>query len=165
MGPFSATYAIFFVDWKTMTLPASKKIPPEDAEWIKTELLTKLNIDLDQEWMQYWMEIPPGSNVRESIDAFWDYVRGLLKKETDNLVKTELFDPIEHLEAAGFETTRKGHVLFHYDQLVNLSSEDQRGLYTYLLHRAKERVLQVFVENTLDGKIVSWRPGWNDQWH
>ena len=51
--------------------------PPEDADWIKNQLLVNLNIDLDDEWKRYWLEIPPGNDLKASLAAFWDKVRRL----------------------------------------------------------------------------------------
>ena len=77
MGPFSATYAIFFVDWRTVYKKTDIMFPPEDADWIKNQLLVHLNIDLDDEWKRYWLEIPPGNDLKASLAAFWDKVRRL----------------------------------------------------------------------------------------
>lgn len=51
--------------------------PPEDADWIRNQLLAHLNIDLDDEWKRYWLEIPPGNDLKASLAAFWDKVRRL----------------------------------------------------------------------------------------
>ena len=77
MGPFSATYTIFFVDRETMYKKTAIVFPPEDADWIRNQLLVHLNIDLDDEWKRYWLEIPPGNDLKASLAAFWDKVRRL----------------------------------------------------------------------------------------
>ena len=77
MGPFNATYAIFFVDRGTMYKKTAIVFPPEDADWIRNQLLVHLNVDLDDEWKRYWLEIPPGNDLKASLAAFWDKVRRL----------------------------------------------------------------------------------------
>lgn len=72
------------------------------------------------------------------------------------------FDPVAHLAAAGFGKTRKGIAYFDEEDLITMSSKEDRSFYNYLVAKGEELNLKITVEHlfSIQGKAVRWRPGW-----
>ena len=72
------------------------------------------------------------------------------------------FDPVAHLAAAGFGKTRKGIAYFDEEDLITMSSKEDRSFYNYLVAKSEELNLVISVEHlpSASAKAVRWRPGW-----